>query len=86
MLEGKVAVVTSGSSGIGKATAILMAEKGHKVVLTTRRQKGDNETVGIIRYAVSRLLPAGGIMSLQPPVSLGCGSGDQVRLVQPRSK
>ena len=37
--ENKIALVTGGTSGIGKATAIAFAQAGAKVVLTGRRQK-----------------------------------------------
>ncbi|WP_262710397.1 SDR family NAD(P)-dependent oxidoreductase [Flavobacterium gawalongense] len=36
-IEGKVIIITGASSGIGEATAKLLAEKGAKVVLGARR-------------------------------------------------
>ena len=47
--EGKVAVVTGGTSGIGKATAIAFARAGAKVVLTGRREKEGAEVVAEIK-------------------------------------
>ena len=36
-LEGKVAIVTGGNSGIGEATSHLFAAEGAKVILMARR-------------------------------------------------
>jgi NADP-dependent 3-hydroxy acid dehydrogenase YdfG len=35
-IQGKVVVITGASSGVGEATALLLAERGAKVVLAAR--------------------------------------------------
>jgi NAD(P)-dependent dehydrogenase (short-subunit alcohol dehydrogenase family) len=50
-LEGKVGLVTGGTSGIGRETAILFAKAGAKVVVTGRREPEGNETIELIRAA-----------------------------------
>src|SRR6266487_954447 len=47
--SGKVALVTGGTSGIGKTTAIEFARAGAKVVLTGRREKEGAQVVGEIK-------------------------------------
>jgi len=48
---GKVALVTGGSSGIGRATAIKLGEQGARVVVAARREKEGKETAEMIKKA-----------------------------------
>jgi len=49
-LNGKVAIITGAGSGIGRATAILMAKEGAKVLVVDVNDKGGQETVDAIRH------------------------------------
>jgi len=50
-LQDKVALVTGSGSGIGRATAILFAREGAKVIVGDRDSAGGNATVATIRAA-----------------------------------
>ena len=58
-LTGKVVAITGASSGIGEATALLLAERGAKVVLGARRQER-------LDSLAKRIMAAGGEVDFVP--------------------
>ncbi len=49
LLQGKVAVITGSTAGIGRAGAIAFAQEGAKVVVSGRSRQRGEEVVGIIK-------------------------------------
>jgi NAD(P)-dependent dehydrogenase (short-subunit alcohol dehydrogenase family) len=73
-LEGKVAIVTGSSSGLGRAIAILFAQEGAKIVVNANKNvAGGKETVAMIKEA------GGEAICVQASVA---SSDDCKRLVQ----
>ena len=56
-LDGKIAIITGGNSGVGAATAELFAKEGAKVVITARRIPQLEEVATRIREAGGEVLP-----------------------------
>ena len=51
LLDGKVVIVTGASSGIGAATALVMANQGAKLLLAARRVQESEQTLDAARQA-----------------------------------
>lgn len=50
-LKGKVAIITGGGSGIGRATSLLFSKEGAKVVVFDVAKENGEETVRMIEKA-----------------------------------
>lgn len=50
-LQDKTAVITGAASGIGRATAVLFAQEGAKLVLADRQETGLQETLNVVKAA-----------------------------------
>jgi NAD(P)-dependent dehydrogenase (short-subunit alcohol dehydrogenase family) len=69
LLEGKKAIVTGGSKGIGRETARILAEEGCDVAITAREQERLEQVAKEIAQATGRtIVPLAGDMSIQADV------------------
>jgi NAD(P)-dependent dehydrogenase (short-subunit alcohol dehydrogenase family) len=64
-LEGRVALVTGGGTGIGRAAAIRLAAEGAALVVSGRRVEPIGETVAAIAAAGGRALAVAGDVSVE---------------------
>jgi NAD(P)-dependent dehydrogenase (short-subunit alcohol dehydrogenase family) len=69
ILEGKVALVTGGASGIGRATALVMAREGAAVAVSDRAEADAAETVALINAAGGQAIAIGGDVTREADVA-----------------
>ena len=50
-LQNKIALITGGTTGIGRDTAVLFAKNGAKIVVSGRRETEGNEAIALVRAA-----------------------------------
>src|ERR1700759_2522007 len=69
ILEGKVALVTGGASGIGRATAVAMAREGARVAVADRSEESAAATVALINAAGGQAIAIGGDVTREADVA-----------------
>jgi NAD(P)-dependent dehydrogenase (short-subunit alcohol dehydrogenase family) len=69
ILEGKVALVTGGASGIGQATAVVMAREGARVAVADRAEADASATVALINAAGGQAIAIGGDVTREADVA-----------------
>jgi len=69
ILEGKVALVTGGASGIGRATAVVMAREGARVAVADRAEADAAATVALINAAGGQAIAIGGDVTREADVA-----------------
>lgn len=69
ILERKVALVTGGASGIGRATALAMAREGARVAVADRTEESAAGTVALINAAGGQAIAIGGDVTREAEVA-----------------
>lgn len=77
-LDGKVAIVTGASRGIGKAIALELGEEGAHIVVCARTEQSTQERPGSIGETAEAIRAAGGTAV---PVRLDVRNDDEIRAV-----
>ena len=68
ILQGKTALVTGGASGIGRATAVMMAREGARVAVADRTEESAAATVALINDAGGQAIAVGGDVAIEADV------------------
>src|ERR1700744_447099 len=69
ILEGRVALVTGGGSGIGRATAVAMAREGARVAVSDLSKDGGEATVALINAAGGQSIAIAGDVGKEADVA-----------------
>jgi len=69
ILDRKVALVTGGASGIGRATALVMAREGARVAVADRTEEAAAATVALINAGGGQAIAIGGDVSVEADVA-----------------
>src|SRR5271169_4815177 len=69
ILDGKVALVTGGASGIGRATAVAMAREGARTAVADRSEESAAATVALINAAGGQAIAIGGDVTREADVA-----------------
>src|SRR5580692_6226474 len=69
ILDGKIALVTGGASGIGRATAVAMAREGARVAVADRSEESAAATVALINADGGQAIAIGGDVTREADVA-----------------
>ena len=83
--KGRVALVTGGGNGIGRATSVAFARHGAKVVVVDRDSAGAQATVGIIHQNGGEAIAVTADVVKSEDVKAACGT-NAARLVEDRAR
>jgi NAD(P)-dependent dehydrogenase (short-subunit alcohol dehydrogenase family) len=75
LLDGKVAVVTGASKGIGRALAVRFGKEGAAIICTARSADLVNETVGMVQKAGARAIAVIGDLAKEEDVQRMVAAG-----------
>src|SRR5882757_3157437 len=73
ILDRKVALVTGGASGIGRATALAMAREGARIAVADRTEESAAGTVALINAAGGQTIAIGGDVTVEADVAAMIG-------------